>query len=123
MGALRTINEAAATYDATYGHGFPPTLAALGPPKTKFLHAAPAPNEMAAGLIGEKLASGTISGWRITYIAGPVDSTGKIQTYTVRADPINPGVTGDNHYFTDQSGVIRQKSGGEAGENDSPIAG
>jgi hypothetical protein len=83
----------------------------------------PKPNETAAGLIGEKLASGTIPGWRITYTAGSVDRDGKIRAYTVHADPINRGVTGDNHYFTDQSGVIRQKSGTEASENDSPIAG
>jgi hypothetical protein len=49
VGALRIIHEAAAAYSCSYGHGFPPTLAAMGPPKTRWFHATPAPNEEAAG--------------------------------------------------------------------------
>ena len=90
VGMLRTINTAATTYASKYDRGFPPTLAALGPPKTRFLRATPEPNETAAGLIDKELASGIKFGYRITYVPGPVDSTGKIQTYTVRADPIAP---------------------------------
>lgn len=123
MGALRAINEAAAIYANTYGHGFPSTLAALGAPKTRFLHATPQPSETAAGLISKEVASGAVPGWRITYVPGPPDRTGRIQTYTVRADPINPDPSWNIHYFTDQTGVIRQASEREAGQGDSPIAG
>jgi hypothetical protein len=121
VGALRTIDTAAATYASTYNRGFPPTLAALRCAKIE--DAIQVPNERAACLIDEQLASGIKAGYRITYIPGPPDKTGRIQTYTVHSDPINPGVTGDLHYFTDQSGIIRGVSGKEASENDPPVAG
>ena len=113
VGSLRAINAAAITYASTYKHGFPPSLESLGPPKSENSNASIEPTDKAAGLIDESLASGTKSNYRFTYVAGPLDSNGKIQTYTVRAEPINPGVTGDNHYFTDQSGVIRQNREGK----------
>jgi hypothetical protein len=94
----------------------------MGPPKTRWLHSTPAPNEEAAGFISGELASGLKSGYRITYDAGPVDSAVKIQTYAVHAHPIDSSV-GDTNYFTDQTGVIRQQSGKEADANSPPIAG
>jgi len=123
VGSLRIINTAAITYATAYNHGFPPNLDALGPPKTDNPNASVEPSEKAAGLIDEPLASGSRAGYRFTYIAGPVDSSGKIQTYMVHADPVEPGVSGKMHFFTDQTQVIRQKSQGEAGANDSPIGG
>jgi len=123
VGALRTIDTAATTYASTYNRGFPPTLEALRCAKNEDRNAIQVPNERAACLIDEELASGIKAGYRITYIPGPPDITGKIQTYTVHADPINPGATGDFHYFTDQSGIIRGLSRKEASENDSPVAG
>jgi type II secretory pathway pseudopilin PulG len=133
LGSLRTINTAAITYGSTYDHGFPPTLAALGPPKNA------TPNlptdeyikllsENGAGLLDEILASGTKSGYRFTYAAGKVDSDGRINTYTVHANPVTPGETGDKYFFTDESGVIRRgeyddKTGkwGEANADSPPI--
>jgi hypothetical protein len=125
MGSLRVINVAAATYASACNRGFPPTLAALGPAKIKDGIAISVPNEKAAYLIGEDLASGIKEGWRITYTPGPLDSDGRIQTYTVHADPLNPQAQYpyDMHYFTDQSGVIRAELHKEATENSPPIAG
>lgn len=122
LGSLRIIDEAAAAYSCSYGHGYPPTLAAMGPARTRSPRGTPEPNEEAAGFISEDLASGVISGYRITYAAGPVDSAGKIQTYTVHANLIDSRVS-DRSFFTDQSGVIRNQLGKEADANSPPIAG
>lgn len=123
LGPLRIIDEAAAAYACSYGHGYPPTLESMGPARTRSLHSSPAPNEGAAGFINEELASGLISGYRIKYVAGPTDSSGKIQTFTAHAVPIGPSVS-DYSYFTDQSGVFRYQlqSQGEADANSGLLA-
>ncbi len=118
VGPLRTINTAAMHYYCLYG-GFPLKLSNLGvDPSKKYDEA----NDQAAGLIDQVLASGTQSGYRFYYVAGPVDSHGKVQTYTVHADPLKPG-DGVPHYYTDQSGVIRQELKRQADANSPPIAG
>jgi type II secretory pathway pseudopilin PulG len=124
--SLRTINTAVITYATTYDHGYPPSLAALGPPKTESPNAPidellKATNSQAAGLIDSFLASGTKSGYRFTYAAGE-KLGGRSDTYTLHADPITPGVTGQRHFFTDESGVIRQETGKEANVYSPPIA-
>ncbi len=113
VGSLRTINTAAIRYDSQYGHGFPLRLSYLGchPSKT---------NDQAAGLIDGILASGKKGGYRFYYVAGPMDSKGIVQNYTVYVDPIDPKA-GDVHYFTDQTGVIRQQSKRQANVNSPPI--
>ena len=98
VGSMRTINTACVTYSTTYGTGFPAALANLKP-------AAPA-TAAAADLIDQVLAAGTKSGYTFTYVAGAVVG-GVIPTYTLNGDPINVGTTGQRHFFTDQSGVIR----------------
>jgi hypothetical protein len=55
---LRTINAAATTYDSTYNHGYPPSLAAMGPPEPGMKE-----SREAAGLITETEASGTQFGY------------------------------------------------------------
>jgi type II secretory pathway pseudopilin PulG len=127
VGSLRTINTAAITYASTYNRGFPSTLAALGPPKNanpnlptdeyiKLLSA------NGAGLIDEVLTSGTKSGYRFTYVAGKVDVAGMIDNYTVHADPVSPGETGDKHFFIDESGVIRMAIDKPANAESTPIS-
>lgn len=117
VGSLREIDTAEITYSSKYDRGFSVTLQVLGPRK------GPNPTASAADLLEEALASGTKAGYRFTYIAGPVDSTGRINTYMVRADPMVPRLTGYQHFFTDQSGVIRMEWEQEANQNSPPIAG
>jgi hypothetical protein len=112
VGSLRTINTAAITYACTYGHGYPLKLSNLGYDPSKR-------NDQAAGLIDERLASGAVGGYRFYYIAGPVDSQGKVLTYTVHADPLESRA-GEPHYLTDQSGVIRKEAKRQA-DAGSPI--
>jgi len=118
VGSLRTINVASITYASTYNEGYPPTLVSLGPPASGL-----PPSASAAGLIDEVLASGHKSGYVFTYTAGEKDSVGRIDAYTVHADPITAGNTGLNYYFTDQTGVIRQEADGVANEQSPPIGG
>jgi hypothetical protein len=66
-------------------------------------------------------ASGTCFGYRITYAAGP-KFKGRIDTYTVHADPVTPGETGTNHYFMDESGIVRMDWQKEANSDSPPIA-
>lgn len=62
--------------------------------------------------ISEKLASGSKSGYTFTY--SYVDKN----TFYINADPEYPGKTGRRYFYIDQSGLLRENSGGQAGEND-----
>lgn len=120
VGMLRTINTGAIVYAETYNRGFPLTLTALGCPEDATI-ANFKPSEKAACLIDGRLASGTIICYRFSYIAGPVDSSGKISTYTVHADPAEPCAESKMHYFTDQTRVIREEKDREAYASSPPI--
>lgn len=115
VGSLRTLNTAAITYASTYNVGFPANISALGPPVGGAM-----PDANAAGLIDSVLASGTRSGYVFTYSPGERDADGLVKTYAIHADPITSS-TGTNHYFTDQTGVIRQEKGMPANEQSPPI--
>ena len=118
---LRTINTAATTYASTYGRGYPPTLAALGPPAGKASYNSGDLSEKAAGLISGAEAAGKSFGYRLTYVAGKPDKRGRIGSYGLRAGPINPRET--MHYFIDETGVIRQETDKEANAESSPLLG
>jgi len=99
---LRTIDAAEATYRQEYLRGYSRTLDALGPsPKL------PSPDASGADLIDELLARGRKGDYIFTYTAGPPNAAGEISSYALTADP-DPPCTGWNHYFTDETGVIRQ---------------
>ncbi|MCI0352445.1 MAG: prepilin-type N-terminal cleavage/methylation domain-containing protein [Acidobacteriales bacterium] len=102
VGSLRSLNTAAVQYSSTYGIGFPPDLISMGP-------GSPA-SSTGADLIDSVLASGAKSGFNFTYAGVDVDSNGSIDTYTINGDPTSYGTTGARHFFTDQSGVIRQEN-------------
>ena len=111
---LRTITTASVVYNTTYGVGFSSSLAALGGNPA-------APSASQAGLIDSVLSTGVKSGFVFTYTVLATDANGNAQAYSVNADPITPGTTGDRHFYTDQSAVIRQNLSGSAGPSDSPI--
>jgi type IV pilus assembly protein PilA len=115
VGSLRTLNTAAATYSATYGH-FPPSLRSFGPPRHGNA------TEEAADLVDPVLASGRKSGYLFAYhtTAEGRDFPGG---YEINADPMQPGSGGLRHFSTDQTGVIRADGqeifGGSSLEKDS----
>ncbi len=43
-------------------------------------------------------------------------------TWSVAASPIDPGVTGDRHFYTDHTGVLRVSSSGPATAADPPLS-
>jgi len=114
--SLRNITTAEVVYSTTYGIGFSSTLAKLGP-----LGGSPLVDANNAGLIDDVLAAGVKSGYRFTYAATDLDGDGKMDTYTVNGDPLSPGATGQNHFFVDESGVIKRNSSAPAGPSDTPI--
>jgi len=119
VGSLRTINTAQVTYASTYNVGYSSQLSYLGPPTSGN------PISTAAGLIDSILAGTTNtsskSGYTFTYV--PTTVGVRTDTYYTTADPTTVGTTGTNHYYTDQSGVIRQNSTATASSSDSPLAG
>jgi type IV pilus assembly protein PilA len=130
VGSLRTINVAAVTYDAKYENGFPSSLEALGAESG----ATPGCNH--AGLLHSSLVSGQRSGYVFTYTpqfpdgaSQPVISpkaaangctSGGASGYSVTANPVRRGSTGQRSYYTDQTGLIRSSRDGEPATADSP---
>ncbi|MGB7848005.1 MAG: type II secretion system protein [Candidatus Acidiferrum sp.] len=112
VASLRTLNAACIAYTATWGNGFPVSLANLGPGK-------PATSTK-ADLIDSLLAGGKRSGYKFTYVSGAPQS-GKISSYTVNGNPSLAGMTGVRYFFTDSSGVIRYNYGSQASASSKPI--
>jgi type IV pilus assembly protein PilA len=109
--SLRTINTGCVTYSTTYGIGFPSTLANLGGPLS---------GSTSADMIDSVLAAGLKSGYSFTYVAVAAGG-GVIPAYTLTANPVTPGVTGNRYFFTDQSNVIRFNVSAVATVSDAPI--
>ena len=116
---LRSLNTAAETYESKYHHGYPPGLSALGPPPVNR-----PPDARAAGLIDSMLAYGQKGGYIFTYTPGEMDADGRAKSYAIHADqdPMKTYPAGLSHYFTDQSGVIRQETERPASELSPPIS-
>jgi type II secretory pathway pseudopilin PulG len=113
---IRAVVTANVVYSSTYGIGYSSDLPSLGP--------APGngpPTASAAGLIDDILSSGVKSGYAFTYTAAAPVSGGLVPSYQLNADPITPGYTGNRHFFTDDSGVIRQNLSSSATVSDQPI--
>jgi type IV pilus assembly protein PilA len=111
---LRNISTAEYLYSSTYGINYTVDLPTLG-------GSTAVPDQGHAELIDQVLASGTKSGYLISYTPGPVDSFGHVTTYTVTANPLKPGSTGQRYFYTDQTLVIRWNGSSAAGPTDSAI--
>ena len=70
-----------------------------------------------AGLIDSVLASGTKSGYVFSISTGGGTPA---TIYTVNGDPQN-SQTGQRHFFSDQSGVIRYNASATASAGDAPL--
>jgi type IV pilus assembly protein PilA len=111
VGSLRSLNTSCTAYSTSYGQ-YPGALANLGP-----VASGGTANSTSADLVDMVLAAGVKSGYTFVYTAGTAD-----QSYTLTALPIAQGTTGQNMYFTDQSGVIRvDTSGAGASAASTPI--
>jgi type IV pilus assembly protein PilA len=108
VASLRTINTTSIAYSTTYGQ-YPTNLSNL--------QTNGAVSSTAADLIDTVLGSGIKSGFTFSYTANSTN-TG----YSVTATPVNLGVTGQRGFFTDQSGVIRADTSGNATTSSTPIS-
>ncbi len=98
VGSVRSIN----TSQVTYSNSCQVYAATLGELNTGALCPA------GAGTIDVTLAAGVKSGYQITSIA-PGTTAGGTQdtTFDVNADPITQGVSGQRHFFSNESLVVR----------------
>ena len=112
--SLRNLTTAELVYSTTYGVDFTPSLSQLSGTGVN-------PDVNNAGLIDEVLAGGTKQGYIFTYTPLTVDAAGNTATYSITADPITPGTTGQRHFYTDQSCVIRSNVTVQAGPSDLPL--
>jgi type IV pilus assembly protein PilA len=111
---LRDISTAELFYSSTYGINFTTTIAQLSGSGIN-----PDPNN--AGLIDAVVASGVKQGYAFTYTPLTTDTFGHTLTYSITADPISQGVSGQRHFYTDQSCVIRSNIAVTAGPSDLPL--
>ena len=121
VGSIRTINTSEVTYSSTYPSvGFGP-LASLGPSTDGTV------TQTAAGLLDSVLASGVKSGYSFATAAASFTPSGcgvtgqpPCSTYEVTGDPQN-SQTGQRHFFSDQSGVLRYNVSTTATAADGPL--
>jgi prepilin-type N-terminal cleavage/methylation domain-containing protein len=116
--SMRTIMTAESSYQTAFGN-YAPTILALGsaatcPPGT-------APTAAQFCFLDSTLSAATTpatgkSGYFFTYVVGGANTT-----FTLNADPISVGQTGDMHYFADQSQVVRFNPAAAAGVTDPAI--
>ena len=112
VSSMRTLDSSCASYVMLYG-GYPRDLSNLG--------SGGSAGSAAADLIDAALASGTKSGYVFTYSPGASGVSGNVLSYSITANPITPGTTGQRAFFTDQSGVIRANKAGTADASSTPI--
>jgi len=116
VAACRKIVTAEVVYASTYGLGYSQTLAQLGPPP-----GGGPPSAANAALLDEIISSGNKHGYNFVYASADTNGDGVVDTFTLNANPFNPGVSGVRYFFTDQSGVVRTSTAGPATASDPPI--
>ena len=108
VGSIRTINTGEVTFASTYPDVGFAMLASLG---------GSGGSSTGAGLLDSVLAGGTKSGYSFTTtVTGGTPAT----QYTVTGDPLS-AQTGQRHFFSDQSGVIRYNTSAVATVSDNPL--
>jgi len=128
VGSLRTMTTSAVIYQSSYGNGFPPTLGAMGGPAGG---AASCNNAQLLDSVLSNNGAGntsTKSGYTFTYAGVAVLGAAAagcaapgFNAYTVNANPVQRGSTGQRSFFTDASGVIRFNAAQAAAVTDPPI--
>jgi prepilin-type N-terminal cleavage/methylation domain-containing protein len=113
VASLRTINTAAVAYQTQWGT-YPTNLTNMGP------LTGTSPTSTNADLLDAVLGGSTNptkSGYTFVYTAGANNGS-----YTIVATPVTIGTTGQNGYFTNQSGVIRSDPTGAATSSSTPLS-
>ena len=120
VASLRSINTSQVVYQSSYGIGFAALLTALSDGGAAANCTPPTPPTSSSScLLDATLASGTKSGYNLTYV--PVTSGAFTTAYTVNADPVTSGGSGQRHFFSDQTLIIRVNTTAVATVTDPPI--
>jgi type IV pilus assembly protein PilA len=115
VGTLRTYNTAAISYSSQCPvNGYPASATNLGPGAGDCSHA----NLLEQSL---SLPRSVKRGYVFIYQPRGTDDQGHITGYAVSADPLNPGVSGARHFYTDESGVIRYEKNSGATSDSPPL--
>jgi type IV pilus assembly protein PilA len=114
----RNITTAEVVYTTQYNIGYAAALTNLGDSGGCGTGSVTSTN---ACLIDAVLASGAKSGYSFTYVPGNPDAATHYQTFTLNANPVNPGRSGRRYFFTDQTAVIRSNNTAAATVTDPAI--
>lgn len=120
VASMRTIITSEILYSTTYPVGFSSNLSSLSDGGAPANCAPPTvPAAASACLIDPSLASGTKSGYSFAYAVAGVG--GVNSSYTLNADPVNSGVTGQRHFYTDDTDILRVNPSVAASPSDPPL--
>jgi prepilin-type N-terminal cleavage/methylation domain-containing protein len=119
VASVRSINTSQVVYQSTYGGTYATLLTNLGDGGVP-ANCAPlvVPTSASSCLIDPALSSGVKGGYNFAYV--PVASGAVISAYAVNADPATSS-SGQRHFFSDQSLVIRVNTAVVATGGDPPI--
>ncbi|MGB7847962.1 MAG: hypothetical protein WBL63_20290 [Candidatus Acidiferrum sp.] len=94
--------------------GFPASTANLGPGVEDCSHA-----NLVDGSLSQP--SSVKSGYVFIYQPRGTDDQGHITGYAISADPLQPGVSGNRHFYSDESGIIRFENSSGATSDSPPL--
>jgi type IV pilus assembly protein PilA len=114
----RNITTAEVVYTTQYNIGYAAALSNLGDAGGCGAGSVSSTN---ACLIDAVLAAGAKSGYSFTYTPANPDAATHYQTFTLNANPLNPGNSGRRYFFADQTGVIRANNSAAATVTDPAI--
>jgi len=116
VSSIHAINTAEISYSTLFPTvGFAPSLAALGDGGTT-----PCPGTSAGGCyIDSSLAAGTKSGYTFVYTQD--SSMTPSLHYSITADPVARGTSGQRGFYSSDSNVIRYSATTTASSSDSPL--
>ena len=119
VSSVRSINTAQIAYNATFPtNGYASALPALGPGSTDCSSPGAATSANSC-LLDNVLSAGTKAGYTFTVAA--IGSGTPVTDYSTHADPLDPGHSGQRHFYSNATGVIRYNGSGSATSTDIPI--
>jgi len=114
----RNLTTAEVVYSTQYNIGYAATLTSLGDAGGCGPGSVTSTN---ACLIDSVLAAGAKSGYSFVYAPSNPDAATHYQSFTLNANPQNPGHSGRRYFYTDQTGVIRANNSAAATVSDPAI--
>jgi prepilin-type N-terminal cleavage/methylation domain-containing protein len=116
VSSIHSINTAELSYFSTFpAVGYAASLANLGDGGSS-----PCPGtSVASCYIDSTLVSGTKSGYTFAYVQDA--STTPSNHYTLHANPVSPGISGQRSFYSSDLNVTRFNGGGAATSSDAPL--